>query len=430
MSVYESIKRSSLAVKRQLFDFNVGLLGQKVRAIKISYSEDIFQDTQVDSILSASEIYLIIRFPSEMPLDRYRLDSSVSTAETRTYFYDLLPIEGYTKLEDKIEKNDFIFFFLEDEQNNKIPYLLQATDTFGKFEIGLIWKKAYYAPYHGTLSQTIISYLEESIITDYYDTYKEENPDEVYISTRDELEEYHAEEFTNLFPFPLNPRNQTVTLEAGDYVGQCAFGSFSFDSFSVSYDIPLQFTLEEEETLSILVSSDCKFPSIYQSDFFHPFVSDSREAFYTTRTLAEETINFQIDFIVTEKSAVGSFVLSDTDHILLEDDISIIGFRDTDEYRSIFYIEGDDGQFISFKMTSGFELLVQGLTASSFSYSFGAPETNQINVSLIIETNTINITVDSTSYEITGTSDLLGKTVYFGYEPEKYLNDFIRQVYS
>ncbi len=421
MSVYESISKASLKSKRRLFDFNVGLLGQKMKAIRISVNEDIFHDTDIEGILSSEKIEVIIRFPSEMPLHRYRLGSQEKVEETRTYFYDILPIEGYSKLEDHIEKNDFIFFFLEDEKYNKIPFLLQAVDSFGKFEIGLVWKKHYFAPYHGELEQSIISYLEEFVISDYYDSYTEENPDSSYLSTEEELTNYVSEDIENLFPYPLNPVERSVTLEPGDYVVQCAFGSFLIDQTEVTPTEPKQFTVEEEETLMLYPSSDCRFPSIYKSNYFHPFVYDDKTAYYFSFLFNSGEYNFETEFIMNDKESIGT--------ILFNEDFSIISYTDPQEDTPIFYIEDGDGKFILFKRTYNKEFIAEGLLDSSFSHSFGIIDQTKINFSILYNGDTINLTVEEISYTIENCSIFNGKEIFIGYEPERYLNDFVKQVY-
>ena len=113
--------------------------------------------------ISKSIIYAIIKFPTEIPLDRFRADSLDYVAETRTFFFDLLPVEAYTRFADHVEKNDLLFFHLQDELGNNIPFLLQVTEVFGSFSTSLVYKKLYLAPQHGALDQSILAQL-----SDYY----------------------------------------------------------------------------------------------------------------------------------------------------------------------------------------------------------------------------------------------------------------------
>ena len=73
MSVYESLARASLKVKRRLFDYNISIVGKEVRAILIHQTEDIYHDFSDPEILETKPITAVINFPSEVPLERYRL---------------------------------------------------------------------------------------------------------------------------------------------------------------------------------------------------------------------------------------------------------------------------------------------------------------------------------------------------------------------
>lgn len=163
MSIYQSISEKSARIKRRLIDENIRKMGREMKILRIKGDEDIFQDVANVQELSKSVIDVIIKFPTEIPLDRYRADYSEAVEETRTFFFDLLPIEAFTKFSDCVEVRDLLFFYLEDEMENKIPFLLQVTEVFGSFSTSLVYKKMYLAPQHGALTQSILSQL-----SDYY----------------------------------------------------------------------------------------------------------------------------------------------------------------------------------------------------------------------------------------------------------------------
>jgi len=159
MSIFQSIANSSAKLKRRLIDENIRKLGREMKIIRIHGDEDIFQDMTNVNELSKDVIDVIIKFPTEIPLDRYRADQSEAVEETRTFFFDILPIEAYTKFSDHVERRDLLFFYLEDELKNKIPFLLQVTEVFGSFGTSLVYKKLYLAPQHGALTQSILNSL-------------------------------------------------------------------------------------------------------------------------------------------------------------------------------------------------------------------------------------------------------------------------------
>ena len=154
-------------------------LGRTTKVIRIQYKEDMYKDLTDVNALSTNEISVMFRFPEEMPLDRFRLEETDYVNDTRTFFFDILPIEVFTRIEDSIEKRDLLFFWFTDENNNKIPMLLQITETFGRFETGLVYKKLYAAPVYGALTQPLYKMLK-----DYYTPEKmEELTDEPLLRT-------------------------------------------------------------------------------------------------------------------------------------------------------------------------------------------------------------------------------------------------------
>jgi hypothetical protein len=57
-----------------------------------------------------------------------------------------LPIEVYVRWEDKIEVGDVIYFFVMDENKNKMPIVFKILDQKGAFSSQLIWRKMICAP--------------------------------------------------------------------------------------------------------------------------------------------------------------------------------------------------------------------------------------------------------------------------------------------
>lgn len=192
---YDYIARASAKVKQALFDESVQVYGRRVNALRLTTDEDIFHDITNEEVLDtgATMVSMVIIFPDEIPLDRYRYnENEQAVSTTRIFFFDLLPIVGYTKLSDNMEKDDLVFFTLNDEKDNKIPMLLQVTDVFGKFDTSLIYKKVNLAPYHGALSKDAYSALQ----TVYHDDDFEQAPLVTENPTSDTIvQSSRAEEF-------------------------------------------------------------------------------------------------------------------------------------------------------------------------------------------------------------------------------------------
>lgn len=174
MSLYDSLNNSSLRIKRRLFDSAVERLGRTVKVIRIQYREDMYKDLTDIEALSTNEISAVVSFSEEIPLNRYRYEGTDYLEDTRTFFFDVLPIDVYTRLEDTLELRDLLFFWFTDENNNKIPMLLQVTETLGKFSTGLIWKRSLCAPVYGALTQPLYKILKDYYTPEKIDTMAEE----------------------------------------------------------------------------------------------------------------------------------------------------------------------------------------------------------------------------------------------------------------
>ena len=183
MSLYDSLTKSFSNLKRRLFDASIKQLGRTVRIVRIQYQEDMYKDLTNIEALSHNETSAILVFSEDIPLNRYRMDGTDFVEDTRTFMFDILPIEVYTRFEDSLELRDLLFFWLNDENDNKIPMLLQITEIFGKFESSLIYKKSYAAPVYGSLTQPLYSllksyYTPEKLGTEADSPYLKERPEE------------------------------------------------------------------------------------------------------------------------------------------------------------------------------------------------------------------------------------------------------------
>lgn len=432
MSVYESIKRSSLDVKRRLFDYNISIVGREVKAIRIHQEEDIFHDFSDPEVINAEPIIISVNFPSEIPLERYRMNGSVRNGETRTYFYEILPVEVYVKLEDNMAVNDFLFLFMEDDQKNKIPFLFQITDTFGKFEIGMVWKKFYVAPYNGSDIEKLIPFLENYVISKEYDQFKEENPDSDYLMNLEDQEEYLHEAYKNLFVSPLSPRNQEIVIDSPTTI-QCAFGSIDvLGQRVVTPETPLLVVPEAEMTLYLVVSEDCRYPSVYASEQFHPFTLDKRDVFAIEEIFSSDlTASFTLDLSFMTKSGISPIIFIDDNGTILSDEFLIFGDYDYQKFRPIFYVEDSTGKFISIRVKENYDLeLIAKVSETTVSHLFGNVEgLETIPFTFTVSGNDLEIHAIDSNYLLENVDIFFDRKFYLGYEPERYLNDFIRQIF-
>lgn len=433
MSVYESVKRASLAIKRKLFDFNLSVVGREVKVVRIRKTRDIFDDFSAPEVLSSDEIIISVAFPRELPLERYRINGSVEVGESRTYFYEILPVEIYTQLKDNVEKDDFIFFYMEDEKNNLLPFLFQVTDSFGRFEIGMVWRKYYVAPYNGSDLDEVLSYLNNYTTSNIYNDYKEENPDSHYlVSLEDQLNYYH-EPYKNLFHLPLNPRNQFIEVDSSVVI-QCAFGSIEIPSYgTVTPSSPLQIEVESKEILALIVSGDCKFPSVYESNVLHPFVVGSIPSFFIQEFFKGDLrLSFDLGLEYLGYSEMSSIILTDNLGNILSDGFIIIGSSyDPEMFRSVFFVKDGTGSFVSIRVQERSVLsLVYKIEDLEQSFVLGELEGKKnVGIQLFMEDGSLFVQLeDKESIEILGSERFIEQVFYLGFEPEHHLNDFIRNL--
>ncbi len=153
MSSYQDkLATASSKIRRKLFDHSVQMKGREVEVTRFFVEEDIYAD-EVQTKISQSSITAIIVYPpGEVPLQRFR-GSATSPAvdDSGTFFFDILPIEVYTRWTDRIEMGDYLFQIVKDENGDKIGILLKVSNMFGSWDTEIIWRKAWAAPYNGDL---------------------------------------------------------------------------------------------------------------------------------------------------------------------------------------------------------------------------------------------------------------------------------------
>jgi hypothetical protein len=133
---------------RKLNDYFVFTQGRKTECTRLSRNTDVWGNDQLETI-SVSEVPVIFTFPpGEMPLIRLRAGggTQAKVQSTGLFFYDILPIECYTRWEDCLENGDVIYFWAGDENGNKMPVVFKILDQKGAFSSQLIWRKFLAAP--------------------------------------------------------------------------------------------------------------------------------------------------------------------------------------------------------------------------------------------------------------------------------------------
>lgn len=170
MTIQDALSAKQDKLRRHLFDKNIKLTGHQYEAIHITVAEADYYGDALDGEMTLEDripIELQITYPQEIPIDRFKYVGSANQAErlstesTGTFFFEILPIEIFSKFEDKIETGDYIIHSAKDEQDNAIIMVLQMSELLGTLGRSLTWKKHYASPFKGKLPDLIADIVEE-----------------------------------------------------------------------------------------------------------------------------------------------------------------------------------------------------------------------------------------------------------------------------
>lgn len=170
MTIQDVLSAKQDNLRRHLFDRNVKLTGHQYEAIHVTVAEvDMYGDALEgqSTLEDRIPIELQITYPQEIPIDRFKyVDSAtkserLNTESTGTFFFEILPIEIFSKFTDKIETGDYIIHSAKDEQGNGIVMVLQTSEMLGTLGRSLTWKKHYASPFKGQLPTLLQDIVEE-----------------------------------------------------------------------------------------------------------------------------------------------------------------------------------------------------------------------------------------------------------------------------
>jgi len=163
---YEKINNWNSRSIRKLNDYHLLIAGRKAECTRLALKKDVWGNTDIEPI-STSQIQAIFVFPpGEMPLIRLR-DGKGTQAQVQSstlYFYDILPCEIYVRWQDQIENGDILFFFVLDENGNKMPIVFKILDQKGAVSSQLIWRKLIAAPVTSLEPTEVPSDLKERLL--------------------------------------------------------------------------------------------------------------------------------------------------------------------------------------------------------------------------------------------------------------------------
>ncbi len=171
-SYQDKLSRATSKLRRKLFDYKVGVTGTSTQVIRIKTDINKYTMDRELTLVNHEIIPFSIKLPDSLPLTRLRrLNSSNDVEEEaivqNVYLYDVLPIEGYSKFSDNVERGDIVIKKIypdEDDDGYDNPYLLtlQITETLGNVDQDhIVWKKHYCAPYTTALPESILNIIKE-----------------------------------------------------------------------------------------------------------------------------------------------------------------------------------------------------------------------------------------------------------------------------
>ena len=148
MGAYDAINNWTARSIRKLSDYHIFVRGRRSECTRLTRIKDVWGNEDNETI-SVSQIQAIFIFPpGEMPLIRLRAGqgTQAEVQASNLFFYDILPIEIYVQWKDRIEVGDILYFYILDENENRMPVVFKILDQKGAFSSQLIWRKMLAAP--------------------------------------------------------------------------------------------------------------------------------------------------------------------------------------------------------------------------------------------------------------------------------------------
>ena len=162
MAYQSKIAEASSALKRKLRDYSVKMTGDDVKIIRITLTSNKYGDETELEIISSDIVTINFDIPDQIPLSRLRTDlgSEFITTTDNVFLYDILPIIGFARFADNVEKDDFLIqkIYDEDDELNSTNYLwtLQVSEILGNFSHGRITGRRFQcAPYNGAFPASV-----------------------------------------------------------------------------------------------------------------------------------------------------------------------------------------------------------------------------------------------------------------------------------
>ena len=151
MSFQSKLAKKVAPYQRKITDFHIEQLGSEVELTRVSIIENKYHDKEF-SITSSGSVAGIINYPdSELPILFNSSDNTDNS--TSIHMYNLLPIEGFFKFENNLNKGDILLQKIKVNPTGDVAVssnfrimMLQVVDVIGKASLEVTYLKYHLAP--------------------------------------------------------------------------------------------------------------------------------------------------------------------------------------------------------------------------------------------------------------------------------------------
>jgi len=164
VGIQDKISKAQVSVRRKLRDYKIEQSGFEGQVIRLKTDVDMYDDETI-TLISDDVITLSLDLPEKIPYTRLRQNVTEAPATTENLFlYEILPISGYAKFTDNIEKGDILIHKIYDDVHSA-PYLfiLRVSELIATVSIRHITSREFQcSPYNMPLPVEV-----QDLITQY-----------------------------------------------------------------------------------------------------------------------------------------------------------------------------------------------------------------------------------------------------------------------
>jgi len=168
VSLQDKLIQSQIGSIHKLRDYKTSQMGFEGQVVRLKVTANMYGDETIE-IINSDIITLSIALPDEIPQERMRNDLTQEVAQTESwFFYDVLPIEGYSKHEDNIEKGDLLIIKIyDDNKDDFVPFylVLRVSEIIGTISLRYMTSRKFYCSPHNVALPSNV----QTIIDNYKD---------------------------------------------------------------------------------------------------------------------------------------------------------------------------------------------------------------------------------------------------------------------